>query len=399
MAYLKQRGDKWFAVWRDNGKKIVKATGVPVKGKREEKFAQATADAMEAAAKNSDMVASAMDAVRAAASMAGFVKELPTIEDFLLTVYKPGGQKKNQENCRRAFKSFLAFLGEARIKRLDSLAPSACKRYLEEELKRVSFGTVSRYLISLRAAFNSAVQDGLISRSPFVACNMQKLAPANMPRKTQRMPFTLQEMAHILTQFPPIWRDISLLSFATGGQRLGDVCCMKWESVDFFNNTVTFTTQKTGKRISSPMVPILRAMFERRYVAGEVYVFPDMAKTYMRASSWVSTEFTSLLRASGILKDSDCDLSGSRRRVSEKSFHSIRHTVVSMLRSSTMFTADLAREIVGHDSEAIERAYFTAAPEAKMDGLMYLVSEVQKSGEPCDSPLISTNALMQHREQ
>lgn len=398
MAYLKRRGDKWFAVWRENGKKVVKATGVPVKGKREEKFAQATADAMEAAAKNSIMVGAALDAVRAAASMAGLAKQMPTIEEFLNN-YVPGGQARNRANSKQAFRSFLAFLSGDRVKRLDALLPSTCKRYLEEELKYVSFGTVSRYLISLRSAFNSAVQDGLIERSPFAKCNLQKIAPATLSRKTQRLPFTLAEMAYILTRFPAIWRDMCLLSFATGGQRIGDVCCMQWGSVDFENNLVSFATMKTGKQLNVPMVPMLRQMFLRRREEDDTYVFPVMARTYMRAPGSVSTEFVGLLNSAGFLPEYANNLEGRRRRVAQKSFHSIRHTVVSMLRSSTLFSADIARAIVGHDSEAIERAYFTASTESKMDGLMYLMNEVQKSGEPIDSPLESTNApLMQHKE-
>ena len=67
--------------------------------------------------------------------------------------------------------------------------------------------------------------------------------------------------------------------------------------------------------------------------------------------------------------------------MSRKSFHSIRHTVVTMMRSSNMFTADLTRELVGHDSEEIERQYFTATLEAKGLGLAYLFDTITKSGK------------------
>jgi len=40
-----------------------------------------------------------------------------------------------------------------------------------------------------------------------------------------------------------------------------------------------------------------------------------------------------------------------------------------MLRSSNSVSADLSRAIVGHDSEAVERAYFTPAHEDKLAGL------------------------------
>ena len=49
---------------------------------------------------------------------------------------------------------------------------------------------------------------------------------------------------------------------------------------------------------------------------------------------------------------------GRRKRVSAKSFPSIRHTVVSMTRLDASFTPDMVRDAVGHSSEQVERGYF-----------------------------------------
>lgn len=391
MAYLKQRGNKWFAVWRENGKKIVKATGVEVKGRREEKFAQATADAMEQAAKNPNMLAAALDAVRAAASLGGLNTTLPTIECFLNN-YKPGGGKRNAYIYKMVFARFLDFLGAEKTKRLDSLTPSICSQFLSGLLNRVSYGTTMRYYLVLKAALATAQRDGIIDRNPFSSVSPSKIAPANMKRQSKRLPFTSKEMAIILTDFPPIWRDLSMLSFATGGQRLGDCCCLEWKNVDFANNIISFNTRKTNKSICAPIVPALRAMLESRYDANNTYIIPELAQKYIRSSSSICHKFRKLLQKHGICTENKPKLEGARRHVSSKSFHSIRHTVVSLLRSSNMFTADIAREIVGHNSEAVERQYFTASVDAKLHGLTYIVDTIQKSGEPSDSPLILPSA-------
>ena len=96
-----------------------------------------------------------------------------------------------------------------------------------------------------------------------------------------------------------------------------------------------------------------------------------MAQRYMRGDASISTEFTSLLKAWGIVKvDTEkTALKGKRKNVSPKSFHSFRHSVVSVLRSDKRITQDLSRAIVGHDSEEIERAYYTASQADKMRGL------------------------------
>lgn len=99
----------------------------------------------------------------------------------------------------------------------------------------------------------------------------------------------------------------------------------------------------------------------------EVYVFPDMACQYKRAGGLVSMAFLAELRALGIKTHAELTtpLQGRRRRVAIKCFHSIRHTVVSFARSCKEFTADMVRDTVGHDSEEIEREYFSAEEESK----------------------------------
>jgi len=92
MAYFKQRGKKWHAVWREDGKKIVKATKISVRGPKEKKWAQTTADAMEAAPKEIIHHEAALDAARASVKLAGINIKQPTIAEYLgnyLTVVNP----------------------------------------------------------------------------------------------------------------------------------------------------------------------------------------------------------------------------------------------------------------------------------------------------------------------
>ena len=46
----------------------------------------------------------------------------------------------------------------------------------------------------------------------------------------------------------------------------------------------------------------------------------------------------------------------SKRETSELSFHCLRHTATSMLKNAGVSDA-VARDIIGHDSEAISRQY------------------------------------------
>ncbi|MBQ2869262.1 MAG: site-specific integrase [Akkermansia sp.] len=380
MAFLKKRGNKWYAAWYHNGKYIVKATGISIKGKKEEKLAQQAATAMEAAAKGNIQLSRALESVRAAAESLGMSESLPLIEDYF-TNFSPASRDSNRSNYRRAVSLFLDFLGPMKIQKLDRLTPAMCRDFCVKRMQEVSFGTAKNNYALLKAALNQAVRDGILDRNPFCAFSIFSLAPSNIPRAIKRLPFSIEEMHTILTEFPVDWREIVFTSLITGGQRLGDICCLEWKHINLDQNIVMFNTQKTGKEIVVPIHPQLRNIIDAHANNGSEYLFPDAARKYIRWKGGMSVEFTTLLKAHNILRPEHVITTKAGRKISVKSFHSIRHTVVTLLRSSTLFTADITRGIVGHDSEEIERQYFTMSLDSKSVGLNYIFDVIQKGGE------------------
>ena len=67
-----------------------------------------------------------------------------------------------------------------------------------------------------------------------------------------------------------------------------------------------------------------------------------------------------------------------------RAFKSFRHSVVTALRTNAAITADIARAIVGHDSEEIERQYCTASRADKMRGLDSIAQAIT---EPVESSM------------
>lgn len=379
MAWLKRRGGTWYAVWQEKGARKVRTTKIQAGGGLEQEMAQAAADAMEAAAKGRMLLAQALDAVRRAAAEAGMWHPVPTVEEYF-SQFEPAGQALYRSNVKRSVSLFLDSIGDERFNRLDALRPEICRMFLERQLKRVSYASVKVYCAHIKAVFNAAVRNGVIAKSPFASIQLAKLVPPAFPRSAKRKPFTPKELHRLVTELPSPWKEMVLTSFLTGGQRLGDIACLKWSSVDFDNNCITFPTMKTGKVIEAPLLPELKAVLQSRFLPGEEYVYPVMAQRYRRSRGILSKEFMLLLKALGIANEKPAAIEGDRHRMAEKSFHSIRHSVVSMLRSSHFVSADLAREIVGHDSEAVERAYFSPSIEAKRAGLAYLSGSLQKAG-------------------
>lgn len=379
MAYLKERKGKWYACWKENGKLMVKATGLPVKNAATKKAAQQMADALADAAKGAVTLDRAIDSIRLAAERAGVGSRMPTVKEYLDN-YEPYSRGQSAiSNYKRARRLFYDCLGTHVTTRLDALSPNLCRKFAEEQLQRVSFATVDSYISYIQSAFNNAKRDGLIRVSPFDNIILGRLYKSNEPRAVERLPFTPQEMNIILTRFPSPFRELSTISFLSGGQRIGDCCTLRWDAVDFEHNRIAFRTMKTGRNIVTPMHPYLRTLLlhlRAQASEREEYVLPELAHTYQRSSGYVSTRFSALLQAHGIVVPTTTpNARTGRRNVSQKSFHSIRHTVVSLMRASTLFTADVTRDFVGHESEQIERGYFTGADSTKLLAQRFLLEQ------------------------
>src|SRR5262249_39014093 len=92
----------------------------------------------------------------------------------------------------------------------------------------------------------------------------------------------------------------------------------------------------------------------------DAFIFPDAA-AHKRTSS-LSNQFREILIEAGLLAPAERlhRSSGkgrqSARETSEISFHSLRHSAVTMLKASGLSDV-FAREIVGHESAAISRQY------------------------------------------
>jgi len=382
-----KNGACWYACWKVGRKTVRKTTGVPLNGepgesaRKAEQRARQVAEAMERAAKGLEPLEKSLDAVRAAAASSGLGAMVPSVRAYLETVPRTASPQ-SERNRQRAFKLFLEFLGAEAERRLDLVQGEKCRQFVRWALGRVSRGTVENYKKNLSAAFKRAVEvDGYMGRNPFAAVNMggEAKAVGLGEDKTKRVPFTPQEIRFMISSFPEPWRSMVAVSLYLGGIRLSDVCLLRWASVDWEEEVVRFVEKKTEHLRVQPLISELRAVLERWRVrtGGDEYVFPDMARRYHASHGSVSTEFTALLRAHGMIgAKPDKPLKGRRRAIAEKSFHSLRHSSVSVMRQDPALTADVVRDTVGHDSEEVERGYFTGSMDNRRKALEVLAAAV-----------------------
>lgn len=346
---------------------MTRSTGVridqPGKTKKQTRLeAQEQANRLEMVAKGDCSLEKQIDVLRAMHAANGKAARVPSVVEYLNGFATKGGTR-NKSNSDRAFKEFLKWLGVDATKRLDRVAKDVCQAFINKQAERVRSSTVTRYKASLSAAFNAAVEDGLLLKNPWRVCRVSREAGASMnPREA----FTVAEVRLMLEKLPVEWRDMVLVCLGSGGQRLGDCACLRWESVDVAAGVIRLETDKTGTLVENPIVEPLAGRLRERWEDREDggYVFPSMERRYRRSPGSLSTEFIALLKGLGVAGEVTGGVSGDRRRISTKSFHGLRRFVVTAMRDGGA-SADLSRAIVGHESEAIERTYYRASLERK----------------------------------
>ena len=364
----------YSAIFRVNGKQVERTTGVPVEQKgRKAKDLRAEAEQkaaiMEKRARGEIHHSAALDALRSVEKINGGGGDMPTVREYL-TNYRGQAKASTEKNRQRAIKYFLEYLGKGADVRLDALSRKTVQGFLPWVLERVAVGTVKLYRAMLATAFNAAVDDELIPRSPMPRImKIENINPEIKRDVVKRQPFTPDELSRIFYTFPQPWDDMALASFALGGLRLGEVCCLRWENVDFKRDVVTVETTKTDTTLEQVLPPLLKArLMARREMVEEAepYIFPNMARRYQREDSSISSEFSALLRAAGIVRAMpETTLKGNRKKVNPLSFHSLRHSFCTLGRCDSGVVPDIMRSIVGHNSELIERGYTTANIEHK----------------------------------
>jgi integrase len=254
---------------------------------------------------------------------------------------------------------FTSFLGEAKGKRdLSTLQAGDVARFRDREAKELSRSTANLSVKVLRICPGEAVWQGLLAVNPAVRVKLLKSTT-----ESKRRAFTLNEIKRILRACgdDSEWRGLVLFGLYLG-QPLGDLAKLTWRAVDLDTAEVAFSTRKTGRRIVLPVVPPLAD-----YLASlpgsdnpNAFIFHDAASAKRTASS--SNQFRDILVAAGLVepRPRGHKSTGKGRNqaceASEISFHSLRHSAVTMLKAAGV-SDFMAREIVGHESAAVSRQY------------------------------------------
>jgi integrase len=259
----------------------------------------------------------------------------------------------------RVIERFTGFLGEAKSKRdLSTLQASEVARFRDREAKELSRSTANLGVKVLRICLGEAVRQGLLAVNPAVRVKLLKSTA-----ESKRRAFTLNEIKRILRACgnDAEWRGLVLFGLYLG-QRLGDLAKLTWRAVDLDTGEVAFSTRKTGRRVVLPLVQPLADYLASLPASDNpnAFIFPGAASAKRTAS--LSNQFRDILVAAALVEPrprghkSTGKGRDQAREASEISFHSLRHSAVTMLKAAGV-SDFIAREIVGHESAAVSRQY------------------------------------------
>jgi integrase len=233
-----------------------------------------------------------------------------------------------------------------------------------------------------RMIFRAARMDGILSFDPMETVKPTK--KADTARRTRR-PFTVEEIHRILSACDDEWRGLVIFALHTG-QRLGDLARLTRANVDETHGTLNLTTRKTRARIAIPLSADLRAVLKTNPAPKgarpeAVPLFPK-AWRIVKESGKVSTlslQFTNILAAVN-LREAVTHTSAKKgrdtaREVATVSFHSLRHSAVSLLKAAGVPDATVMA-LVGHETLAMSSHYTHVGKESLESAVASLPSFV-----------------------
>lgn len=395
MSTIVNRNGIWQARYNDaNGKQLRTSTHIPVKGgngltaREAKKAAESIAAGLEAAAKGSASeriirtVQMQLETVGIARkiSVREWFREFQKRPEFLHT------KLQTQESYCKVYRSFCDWLGKDADGAITKITSARVVDFLNYESRELKFSitTVMRHRAALRVAFNSAEHNELIQRNP-VRTIRQSMLEQGREREVI-MPFTHKQIAILKKELPQQLRFLMLVCLYSLGQRLADCCRMRWDMFDMKKNWLMHTTGKTKRpmltHITKEFHQLLNEIKLQQRIDGidSPYLFPQWAE--QKRLTNVSAAFCAELNRLGMRKrikriESPIKGRGRAHHRHELCFHSLRHYVVSTLRSNPDFSADVVRDGVGHSCEEVERMYFAAPDERKQELASYMSSMVK----------------------
>jgi len=271
--------------------------------------------------------------------------------------------KKTFIRYKQVARDFASFLGAIRVKYPPSyIQPQDIQDYIFQCSKKGDTAASCSVKIKiLRNLFNMGRRQGMTQTNPAEAVD----TPPGL--RMSREPFTIEELKSILGVANNNWKAMTLLG-AYAGMRIKDAASLTWRNVDLSQKTITYLPLKKARlpnatKVRVPIHPDLMDALLRLPVDGrspDAPLLPNLIHLPTSGKTGLSGRFLSLLHKARI--DTMPTKRPGSRMFQAKTFHSLRHTFVSLMANSGV-SQELRKELAGHSSE-VHRIYTHHSPIA-----------------------------------
>ena len=236
-----------------------------------------------------------------------------------------------------------------KVKTIDEVTPKIAEEYLEHLADSVGAATYNTRLVLFKRIWKELSTQFFMNPDIWETFKKKKVA------KSSRRTVTNIEIGKVLNKAETFDMKLLLTIGIYTGLRISDCALLKWSDVDIEHKVIKTIPIKTRKHMSAPIVipmhPTLLKTLEEAKHDGE-YVSETNASEYKLGH--LGKRVVALFKSCGI-QTSAKDSNG--KRLIKCTFHSLRHTFVSMAINSGM-SALLVQKIVGHSAVDMTSAYF-----------------------------------------
>ena len=272
---------------------------------------------------------------------------------------------KSTMNAKRvAWMRFARWIEEnhVEITHLGDVTDIAIAEYLAEYRCHHTASTYNGHVCTLREVFQLLADKAGLMYDPWYGVRL--LSDDSLSRRE----LTINEVEQLYMQAAkqgPEWKLLGMTGIYTG-LRLGDCCHLKWENVNLERGIIQVIPEKTkkhmhGRPVTIPIHPQLKEALQELTALSpasstwSAYVNPKVAEYHIMTRWRVDEGLRKIFNAAGITMS--VHVEGRKRKHVLASFHSLRHTFVSISANAGV-PLPVVQSIVGHCSSAMTRHYY-----------------------------------------
>ena len=276
--------------------------------------------------------------------------------------------KATLDSKRAVWMSFSRWMEKYHVEigHLAEVTDEAVAEYLTQFRCHHSATTYNNHVCALREVFHLLADKAGVAHDPWAGVCL--LADDSVSRRE----LTIDELGRLHAAASKAGAEWKLL-FMTGtytGLRLGDCCCLTWDNVNLERQVIQVIPEKTkkhmhGRPVTIPIHPeLLKELTGRARspsappstdAATSPYINPTIANLYLNENWRLDAELSRIFKAANITMS--VRMEGRTRKSVVASFHSLRHTFVS-LSANAGVPLPVVQSLVRHCSTAMTRHYY-----------------------------------------